>query len=135
MLFQCVAMKPRQTKQKAGIIKAMELAERPLSPLEIQGLAQKEVPLLSLATVYRVIRSLVADKAIVPIAVPGEPDRYETVHRAAHHHHHFLCDSCDRVFDIPGCGLRIDTQLPGGFSIARHEVMLYGSCGDCSSRV
>jgi Fe2+ or Zn2+ uptake regulation protein len=36
------------------------------------------------------------------------------------------------VFDVPGCGLRIDTGLPKGFSLTRHEVVLYGSCSECA---
>ena len=122
----------RQTKQKSVIAEVFEQSGRPMTPQEVFIQAQRQVPLLSIATVYRVIRGLVTERALVPVAVPGEPDRYETQHRAAHHHHHFQCSACLRVFDIPGCGLRVDTQLPDGFVLRRHEVMLYGSCNECA---
>lgn len=126
-------MTPRKTKQKKVIADALEEAARPMSPLEILEVAQQKVPRLSIATVYRVLKGLVDEGELVPVPVPGQPDRYETHIRAAHHHHHFHCDSCHRVFDVPGCGLRVEAHLPGGFTLSRHEVMLYGSCGQCVS--
>ncbi len=123
----------RQTKQKRVILGVLEKAGRPMSPQEILSSAQQDVPLLSLATVYRVIRGLEADGTIVPVSIPGESARYETHLKAAHHHHHFHCERCSRVFDVPGCGLRVDAHLPGGYRITRHEVMLYGSCIECAA--
>lgn len=102
-----------------------------MSPQEVLVVAQRLVPRLSIATVYRVLKGLVDDTSVVPVPVPGEPDRYETQRRAAHHHHHFHCDSCLRVFDVPGCGLKVEAHLPTGFTLSKHEVMLYGQCSQC----
>ena len=124
-------MLPRKTKQKTVISGVLEETGRPMSPSEVLVAAQKTVPRLSIATVYRVLRGLVEEGAVVPVPVPGEADRYETRGRASHHHHHFLCDSCHRVFDVPGCGLKVEAHLPGGFILSRHEVMLYGNCDQC----
>ena len=124
-------MSARATKQKSVIREALDQAHRPLSPQEIYSEARQQVPTLSIATVYRVVRTLLSEKLIVPVAVPGESDRYETQLCAANHHHHFCCNDCHRLFDIPGCGLQVAAQLPRGFSLSRHEVMLYGSCRDC----
>lgn len=89
------------------------------------------MPQLSLATIYRTVRSLQDDQRLVAVALPGEPDRYETKFRSELHHHHFYCDSCGRVFDIPGCGLHIESDAHHGFKVSRHEVMLYGECREC----
>jgi Fur family ferric uptake transcriptional regulator len=121
----------RQTKQKAAIVLALEQAQRPLSPAEILAGAKSGLASISLATVYRVVRALVDDGTIVAVSLPGAPDRYETHACAAHHHHHFHCDDCGRVFDVPGCGLRVNSPIPAGFSLKRHEVVLYGSCNEC----
>jgi len=122
----------RQTKQKSAIVSLLEKARRPLSPGEILEGAKADSASLSLATVYRVVRGLVEDGSIVAVSLPGAPDRYETHACASHHHHHFHCDDCGRLFDVPGCGLHIDSSLPFGFSLKRHEVVLYGSCSECA---
>ena len=125
----------RQTKQKSVIQTVIESAGRPVSPQEVLAAAKASVPLLSLGTVYRVIKALVSDGTIASVTVPGEGDRYEPQAKAAHHHHHFQCNSCRRVYDIPGCGLRVEPHLPKGFNVSHHEVMLYGHCGSCSADV
>ncbi len=125
-------MAVRHTLQKSIIQAVIDGAGRPVSPQEVLALAKRRVPRLSLGTVYRVIKGLVAEGLLAPVMVPGEGDRYEPHSKAAHHHHHFQCNSCRRVYDIPGCGLRVEPHLPQGFSVSRHEVMLYGSCGSCA---
>jgi Fur family ferric uptake transcriptional regulator len=127
-----MSLQKRDTKQKKVIWSIVEEAGRPLSPTEVHQEAAGHLPRLSLSTVYRTIKSLQAEQRIVAVSLPGAADRYETKSLADHHHHHFHCDGCGRVFDIPGCGLRVDAGLPKGFSLSRHEVVLYGSCGQCS---
>jgi Fur family ferric uptake transcriptional regulator len=123
--------KGRSTKQKRLVWSILEHAGRPLSPSEVHVAALEVLPRVSIATIYRILRALQDEQRIVSVMLPGTPDRYETKSRANHHHHHFHCDGCGRVFDVPGCGLRVDAQVPVGFLIQRHEVVLYGSCNDC----
>ena len=127
-----MGLKKRDTQQKRVISQVVEGAGRPLSPQEVHDRAGKELPKVSLSTVYRTLKSLQEDKRIVAVALPGGVDRYEARCCAEKHHHHFHCDSCDRLFDIPGCGLHADKAMPKGFSISRHEVVLYGQCFECN---
>jgi len=124
-------LKTRSTKQKRLVWSIIEQAGRPLSPAEVHQAALKDLPKVSVATVYRTLRALQDDQKIVAVSLPGESDRYETKIKADHHHHHFHCDDCGKVFDVPGCGLRVDARVPSGFAITRHEVVLYGSCKQC----
>src|SRR2546427_6444890 len=48
----------RSTRQRSSIRTVMEEAGRPLLPAEILGAAQREVPAIGLATVYRNIKQL-----------------------------------------------------------------------------
>jgi|GEM_PF-225204 len=121
----------RTTKQREAILSAFQAAARPLAPTEVLELAQRDVPSLALATVYRTIRRLEEDGAIAAVALPGEPDRYELQHVADHHHHHFHCSGCDRVFDVEGCPGGLKALVPAGFQLARHEITLYGWCDTC----
>lgn len=130
-----MAVVNRNTRQKRVVRDIIQEAGRPLSPAEVHRQAAESVPSLSLATVYRILKSFTEDGTIVPVALPGAPDRYETRLCAERHHHHFLCDDCKRVFDIPGCGLKVQQGVLPGFSIRAHEVVLYGICKECRKTV
>lgn len=124
-------VKPRRTRQKEAIRHAFEQAGRPLSPEEALAASQTEAGAVSLATVYRNISALIAERWLTPVGVPGEPARYEIFGKG--HHHHFHCRSCGRIFDLAGCSLPGSTlDLPAGFSLSGHELFLYGTCAQCA---
>ena len=91
--------------------------------------AQKRVPGLSLATVYRTLNKLVEEQFLTPVELPGEPPRYE--HRHMDHHHHFVCQRCDRALDLEGCIPEVNAMVPRGFRVDRHELVFYGTCDKC----
>ena len=122
----------RNTRQRAAIRQAIELAGRPLLPAEVLQAAQETVPGLSLATVYRGLKTLVEEGAIAPVSLPSEVTRYEVA--GHHHHHHFQCLSCQRVYDVHACPGDLGRLAPPGFSVEAHDLTLYGRCGDCRAR-
>jgi Fur family ferric uptake transcriptional regulator len=99
---------------------------------EAHALARKALGRLGIATVYRAVGGLEADGWLKKVELPGEPVRYELAD--LDHHHHFRCTQCDRVFDIEGCGFDHEAELPAGFVVESHEVILYGRCPACSGR-
>ncbi len=103
-----------------------------MSPAEIHEHAQQAVPGLGMATVYRNLRKLEREERIVPVHVPGEPDRYETAKAAEAHHHHFHCEVCGKVYDITGCPGGLADLLPKGFELTAHEISMRGRCEACS---
>ncbi|MEM9082935.1 MAG: transcriptional repressor [Planctomycetota bacterium] len=107
----------RNTKQLRAIREAMHSAGRPLAVNELHELAGQHVPSLGLATVYRLISSLVEQGEIATVDLPGQPPRYETAHAASHHHHHFHCLSCDKMFDLDGCTPGIESLAQQGFTV------------------
>lgn len=119
----------RKTRQKDAIRAAFINADRPLSPDETLSYAQKEVEGISIATVYRNIGSLVEDKWLTPVEIPGESTRYEVAGKE--HHHHFHCNECGKVFEMQGCGAPAKPKLPRGFRVTGHEFFLYGICAEC----
>jgi len=119
----------RNTKQRRAIQEVFRAAERPLSPEEILERARAHVKGIGQATVYRSIAGLLEDRFIVPVDIPGHPSRYELA--GLKHHHHFACMGCGRVFELEGCPYNGETDVPRGFTVTGHEVILYGTCKSC----
>lgn len=121
----------RTTKQRQAIREALSRADRPLSPREILDAATRDAPGMSLATVYRTIAALSNAAEIEPVALPGEPARYELAGKG--HHHHFHCRACGRAFDVQGCPGPVERLAPKGFVVEGHEVTLFGLCRECAA--
>jgi Fur family transcriptional regulator, ferric uptake regulator len=119
----------RQTRQRDAIRAALAAAARPLSPQELLSAARRALPGLGIATVYRTVKALLAEGALHSVELPGAPARYELAGKR--HHHHFHCRTCDGVFEVDACPAGIGRLLPRGFSLERHEIILYGLCAAC----
>lgn len=109
---------------------AIARAQRPLLPQEILEAAQVQVPRLGIATVYRNLKSLVADGELNAVNLPGENPRFELTGHA--HHHHFQCTRCQRVYDVHACPGDLAQLAPPGFTIEDHDLTLYGRCRACA---
>jgi Fur family transcriptional regulator, ferric uptake regulator len=120
----------RNTRQRTAIRQAIADAARPLLPQEILQAAEAAVPGLSIATVYRNLRTLVEEGELLAVTLPGDVARYEIA--GAGHHHHFQCESCQRVFEVHACPGNLAGLAPQGFVVKRHELTLYGRCADCA---
>jgi Fur family ferric uptake transcriptional regulator len=119
----------RNTKQREAIWQSIQSTRRPLSPQEVLAAARTSVPRLGIATVYRTIKALAGEGKLVPVAIPGEPARYEIA--GLKHHHHFYCRTCGKVYELDGCLLANNVSAPEGFKVQDHEVTLYGTCAKC----
>ena len=120
----------RKTRQRAAIRHVFERENRPLSPEETLERAERVIPGLGIATVYRAIKQFVQEGWLIPVQLPGEPARYEVAGK--HHHHHFVCRECNSVFEIDGCPGNLNRFAPPGFVLEDHHLILYGRCGDCA---
>jgi Fur family ferric uptake transcriptional regulator len=120
----------RNTRQRKAIREAVVQAHRPLLPHEVLQAAQREVPGLGIATVYRNLKALVEDGELLPVKLPGENPRFEVAGHS--HHHHFQCRQCQRVFDVHACPGDLQRMAPSGFTVEDHDLTLYGRCSDCA---
>ncbi len=119
----------RNTRQKAAVRAALVVAGRPLTPIEILEAAQADAPGLGIATVYRVLKTMIAEGTAATVELPGSVPRYEAAHLG--HHHHFQCRRCEKVFEVQGCPGDLGRLAPTGFVTEGHEVVLYGRCATC----
>lgn len=120
----------RNTRQRTAIREAIARAARPLLPQEVLDAAQAEAPGLSIATVYRNLRTMVDEGELRPVVLPAENPRYELA--GAGHHHHFQCLHCKRVFEVEACPGDLASLAPAGFTVEDHELTLYGRCRECA---
>jgi Fur family transcriptional regulator, ferric uptake regulator len=119
----------RQTRQRSAIRRSFEQTKSPMSLQQVLKAAKTEVRGLGIATVYRNVKGLLEEGWLTALDVPGAGTVYERADKA--HHHHFHCERCRHVFDLSGCLPEIDNLAGRGFSVTRHEVVLYGFCNDC----
>jgi Fur family transcriptional regulator, ferric uptake regulator len=119
----------RDTQQRRAIRAALEGADRPLSPKEVLTASKRRVGSLGMATVYRNLNAMVEEGSLVEVELPGESARFELAGKR--HHHHFVCEVCNRAFEVHACPGNMSGLTPEGFSLTRHEVVLYGSCAEC----
>jgi Fur family ferric uptake transcriptional regulator len=121
----------RRTSQQEAIQEVFRREDRPLAISEILKAGRRIVRSLNQATVYRNVKRLVEQRWLKTIHVPQLGTLYERAEKA--HHHHFQCRSCDRLYELPGCTLRMGTAVPRGFVTEDHEVFLFGVCSACST--
>ena len=122
----------RRTLQKEVVKDIIESAQGPLTAIEVHALAQAKLPSIGIATVYRNLKSFTDSGLMCLVELPGQPLRYESSNLKFHHH--FVCQTCERVFDIEGCVPGIESLAPEGFQVMRHDVTLYGVCPECTAQ-
>ncbi len=119
----------RNTKQRDAIKAVFRVSNRPLSVAEVRELAGRAVSGIGVATVYRNLKALADSGWLEVIEMPGDVPRYEPA--GMDHHHHFLCNGCERVYNVEGCLGGIETLLPRGFQMEKHDLLLTGLCASC----
>jgi len=119
------------TRQREAILNTLRRADRPLTPQEIRVGANQDSAGIGLATVYRALKTFMARNEVLQVEIPGNPPCYEPADRG--HHHHAVCEQCRQVFDLPGCVQGLEALVPRNFRVQRHDITLYGVCGDCGT--
>jgi Fur family ferric uptake transcriptional regulator len=89
---------------------------------------------VGLASVYRVLDSLLESGLVQRVDVGDGVARYEPVRTAEEHHHHLVCTGCGKVeaFTDPGLERAIHrVEETSGYAVDTHDVVLHGACADC----
>lgn len=120
----------RQTRQRLAIEAVFRAESRPLSPPEVHLGAQRLVPGLGLRTVYRQLKDMAKEGAIVGVDYPGQPLRYERT--TSGHRAHFICHSCGKVYAFETEVPDVEVESPEGFVLTGQETVFYGTCAACS---
>lgn len=121
----------RMTRQRQGILAELRKTDTHPSADELFGRVRKQMPRISLGTVYRNLEILSELGEIQTIEMAGSLKRFDGV---AENHYHIRCVNCDRLIDAP---LKVSDTLENAvqahtdFSIFSHRLEFTGVCPDC----
>ena len=121
----------RMTKQKALIWQILSETKRHPTAEWVYGEARKDMPNISLGTVYRNLQLLVADGMAQELNYGKGVSRFDA---NAETHYHFVCERCGRVYDVE-MPLKKEVLLRGEDcgcgKVRRYRLEFYGVCHDC----
>jgi Fur family peroxide stress response transcriptional regulator len=99
----------------------------------VHQMVRRRLPRVSLGTVYRNLRLLVARGLVKEL--PGPHARFDG---NLSDHHHFTCLACGRIADVDGPltephsrALVSRVASSGGFRVTHHRIEFYGRCVAC----
>ena len=104
------------------------------SPEAVYDLVKEHIPSISLATVYKNLKTFEEHGLIREVSPHHGSARFET---NAVPHHHLVCLRCKAIMDVPETDVgpvRLKKRAPGGFRIERYNVEIFGVCGKCAKQ-
>lgn len=122
----------RRSRQREVILKELKSVTSHPTAVELHELVRKEVPNISLGTIYRNLELLSDNRTIQKLEISGAQARFDG---NPDWHLHVHCPQCDRVSDIhnppPGAMPPLPAELAG------HEILglcieYIGICPACS---
>jgi Fur family peroxide stress response transcriptional regulator len=90
------------------------------------------LPGLSRTSVYNTLNTLMAAGLARPLTTDGTEMRYDAT---IEDHGHFKCDDCGAVYDIDVDMTCVRAKGLKGFDVRRRDVILRGSCPECSKKI
>ncbi len=124
----------KKTRQKEAILKVLRATTSHPTAEWVYGEVRKEIPSVSLGTVYRNLRLLSERGEISELAFNGGPSRFEGRKDA---HYHFVCEKCGEVFDVDEPvhkELSESIANKTGFEVSHYRLEFAGLCKKCLKR-
>jgi Fur family peroxide stress response transcriptional regulator len=121
----------RKTRQKATILEVLKGTTSHPTADWIYNEVRKEIPNISLGTVYRNLRLLSESGEILELVLCGSLSRFDARND---NHYHFRCEKCGQVFDVDEpVNFELDkiAARRTGFRIIYHRLEFYGLCLEC----
>ncbi len=121
----------RKSKQRDAILRVLMGTTSHPTAEWIYEQVKKEIPNISLGTVYRNLRLMKQQGEILELEQSGTFGRFDG---NASNHYHFRCEGCGRVFDVDEPVVsEIDERIARktGFKVSYHRLEFCGICRDC----
>ena len=123
------------THQRQIIFETLTAMREHPSPEAVYERVKRQIPSISLATVYKNLKTFEEHGLIQEVSPHHGSARFET---NAEPHHHLVCLSCRAIIDVPADDIgpvRLKKQAPDGFRIQRYSVEMLGVCGACAEKM
>ena len=131
VIDRCRERGAKVTPQRVAIYEAVAGTEAHPPPEEVYRLVRRQMPNVSLATVYNTLDFLEGIGLVARVASEGSGRRYDA---NLDSHHHLVCTECGSITDFRDASL--DAVRPrrrlGGFKPERITVQVTGVCGSCA---
>jgi Fe2+ or Zn2+ uptake regulation protein len=124
--------KMRMTKQRRVVLETLRKHNIHPTADTLYEMVRKQMPRISLGTVYRNLEILTALGEIQTLELSGSQKRYDGVPQK---HYHIRCLHCGRVDDAPIAPLnRLEDDLYEStvYTIMGHRLEFIGLCPECS---
>ena len=95
---------------------------------------KEDYPNISLGTVYRNLAQLAENGDILKISTSANKEHFDGF---VHRHFHFVCNKCDKIYDVDLDGMdEIKNQAAEKLNadIEDYSLIFYGICENCSSK-
>ncbi|HET8547156.1 MAG TPA: transcriptional repressor [Bryobacteraceae bacterium] len=122
------------THQRTVIYKALMDSRHHPSPEEVYRRVRRQIPSISLGTVYKNIRIFI-DHGLLREASPHHGCARLEINLEPHHH--LVCLRCRAIVDLDDEAVepvRLKSRPPAGFRVERCLVEVLGVCEKCSRR-
>lgn len=122
----------RFTEQRAAVYRYLAGTDVHPTADEVFSAVRRDLPGISLATVYKSLETLVGCGLAVKLTYANESARYDG---CTDPHHHARCLSCGAVTDVPGEMPQGDLaslqRRAGDFTVTGYRLELAGYCSAC----
>ena len=119
------------TRQREAVYGHLRESGRHPTAEEVYLAVKRELPRISLATVYKNLEALVNCGLAVKVTAGDGAARYEL---RTDHHYHSRCLGCGMMVDLePEAEVVLPNvvKVPRGFEVAQYRVEVVGYCGGC----
>jgi Fur family peroxide stress response transcriptional regulator len=120
------------TPQRQAVYAMLAATDTHPTPDAIFSAVRRELPSVSLATVYKVLDQLAAHGLLVKVSTPDQAARYDA---RTESHQHAACARCGRITDLHAEHLEealARLPIPKGFQVRRVDVLVHGICAQCA---
>ncbi len=120
---------------RQALVELLDTQTCALSAIEIEDALRAGGRPVGRASIYRILDELERLHLVQRLQVGQAMARYEPIRAGEGHHHHLVCDSCGTVMpftdtDLEDAISKLSRRVP--MRVAEHEIVLHGSCEDCS---
>ena len=126
--------KKRMTKQRKKILEVVKNTDTHPTADWIYEEVKKDIPNISLGTVYRNLNVLAEMDEIMVLEYGSNHSRYDG---NAHEHYHFHCQNCGNVYDLWDVDfkekLNQEVEEKASHKVFNHRLEFYGLCADCQT--